>query len=70
MKTQLKALLIMKVHQMFFVLVCALLAGVMLDAKIQADDASAASDNVLRMPGLARNQPVGLSADPGTAALR
>ncbi len=69
MKTQLKALLIMKVHQVFFVLVCALLAGVMLDAKIQADEASAASDEVLRMPGIVPNGPAGLSADAGKTVL-
>ncbi len=69
MKTRLKALLIMKVHQVFFALVCALLAGVMLDARIQADDASAASDAVLRMPGILPNGPAGVSADAGRRVL-
>ena len=48
---KLAALLMMEVHYSFFALSCALLAGLLWTAKIQADKVSYFSDQVLVIPG-------------------
>ena len=58
----------MKVHYLFFAVACLLLAGVTLDAKIQADELSALSDGVLRMPGNLTARTVRTTAEMPLAA--
>ncbi len=59
MKRKFQSLLAIRVHSLFFVLSCALLAGVTMAAKIEADDVSKSNDNVLTLAG-----------DPVPASLR